>query len=107
MGVRIVRKPPTSKGGSDRLKVSLLGTHPLDAKVCMFLQTIAFLQHRGFTHAGPADLYLPLIDRSLHPLTIFPDGTPIAEHFITIADPYACAADDYDRKFSPPPPRPF
>lgn len=107
MSVQINRKPPTSRSGSDRLKISLLGDHALDAKVCMFLQAIAFLQHRGFTHAGPADLYLPLIDGHLHPLTLFPDGTPISDHFVTIAGPYACAADDYDRKYSLPFPRPF
>lgn len=107
MAIQIIRKPPTAKTPGERLKVSLLGDHALDAKVCMFLQVIALLGTKGFTHAGPADLYVPMIDQNRHPLTHFPDGTLIADHIVTIAHPYACAADEYDRKFLVPQPRPF
>ena len=105
--IRLVRKPPTSKAHADRLKITLLGDHSLDDKGCMELQINAHLQGIGFTHAGPIDLYVPLIDQDRHPLTHFPDGTLIADHIITITQPYACAADEYDRKFHLPPPRPW
>ena len=100
MPVQIIRKPPTGKVGGERLKISLLGDHALDGTSCMFLQVVAFLHDMGFTHAGASDLYLSLIDRDRHPLTHFPNGTPLADHVITIRSPYACAADEYDRKFS-------
>jgi hypothetical protein len=107
MPVKIIRKPPTSKAPAERLKISLLGDHPLDGLSCMFLQVIAFLHEQGFTHGGGGDFYLSLIDRDRHPLTHFPDGTPVAEHIIAIRSPYQCAADEYDRKFRPEPPRSF
>jgi hypothetical protein len=104
--LQIRRKPPTSKNQSERLKISLLGAHSLDEKACMILQVIAHLQSIGFSHADPTDFYLPPVDPNHHPLTHFPDGTLIADHYITIAAPYACAADEYDRRFSLHPPAP-
>ena len=104
--IRLIRKPPTSKTPTERLKISLLGQHSLDDKGSMELQIIAYLQSVGFTHAGPIDFYVPLIDRHFHPLTHFPDGTLIADHIITITEPYSCAADEYDRRYALPPPEP-
>ena len=103
MHIEIVRKPPENRNGIERLKISLLGDHTLDAKSCMFLQAIALLHSKGFLYAGASDLYLPLIDRSHHPLTHFTDGTLISDHVIKVHGPYECAADQYDRKFRPAP----
>jgi hypothetical protein len=105
--IHIRRKPPTAKIQSERLKYSLLGNHTLEEKDCMALQVTAHLRHLGFTHVGPMDCYAPLLTPDFHPLTHFPDGTLIADHFITISDPYQSAADHYDLKYAPRPPKPF
>ena len=104
---QIVRKPPTGKSGTERLKISLEGIHNLDGIGCMILQGIAFLHELGFDMTGGGHLYLDLLDRNNYPLTQFPDGTLIADHHIVVRKPYPCAADYYDRKFSLDPPKPF
>ena|ERR1017187_10189469 len=107
MPVEIVRRKPTTRMNAERLRISLMGDHSLDGAGCMLLQVVAFLHDMGFTHFGGGDLYLALIDRDHHPLTRFPDGSPVRDHVLTIRSPYDCAADKYDLKFPPPPPRPF
>ena len=96
MTVTIVRKPPTSKGYNERLKITLVGNHTMKQKTCMLLQAKFYLEHeQGLGFAGPTDVYIPLIDQFGHPLTRFSNGNLIADYNLVIASPYHCAADEH------------
>jgi len=105
MDIKIIRKPAVLKTKCERLKICLEGAHSLDEKAAMFLSAIAFLQHKGFTHAQASDFYIALVDADNYGISHFPDGTLIADHTIVVPAPYACAADHYDKKFHLPIPR--
>lgn len=107
MPIQFVKKPPIGKTGSGRLKGTMAGNHTLEEKVCMTIQMFHRLQLDGFPKAGTIDFYIPLLDLDAHPLTHFADGNLISEYNMVINSPYDCAADEYDRRQSPPGPRPF
>jgi hypothetical protein len=96
MTVRLVRKPAFGVAKSDRLKISLGGSHTVKQKIAMLMQVKFWLHEQGIDHAGPMDTYIPLLDPHGYPLTIFPDGAVIADYNLLIESPYHCAADDYD-----------
>ena len=107
MPLQLVKKPPIGKTRSGRLKVTMAGNHTLEEKMCMMIQMFHRLQLDGFPKAGTTDFYIPLLDLDAHPLTHFADGKLISEYNLVINSPYHCAADEYDRRQSPPGPRPF
>ena len=97
MTLQLVRKPAIGNVRAERLKVTLSGRHTLKQKLAM-VSLAKFWLHdeHGIDNAGPADLYLPLIDSSGYPLTHFGDGRLITEFDLVIDHPYHCAADTYD-----------
>ncbi len=108
MTARLVRKPPGKTAFTDRMRITLEGNHTAKQKVSMLLQAKFLLQHdHGITFFGPSDFYAAIVDAHGYPLTNFPDGRPIADFYVVIDSPYPCAADDFDRKFRPEPPRSF
>jgi hypothetical protein len=108
MPIQLVRKPPIGNARSDRLKVTLAGSHTMKQKASMLMQVKFWLhQEQGIDNAGPTDVYFSLIDPDGHPLTIFRDGRAVADYDLVIESPYHCAADEYDRRPVPPVPRPF
>jgi hypothetical protein len=110
MTIQLVRKPPIGITRSDRLKITLGGNHTLKQKTCMLLQVKFWLCHeQGIETAGPSDIYLSLLDPNGYPLTAFRDGKAISDYNLLIESPYHSAADEYDRRQTPPPPvpRPF
>jgi hypothetical protein len=108
MPLQLVRKPPIGNTRSDRLKITLAGNHTLKQKTCMLMQVKFWLRHEeGIDNAGPADVYLSLLDPNGYPLTSFRDGQAFSDYILVIESPYHCAADDYDRRQPPPVPRFF
>jgi hypothetical protein len=108
MPLQLVRKPPIGNARNDRLKITLAGNHTLKQKTSMLLQVKFWLHHeQGIDNAGPSDLYLSLLDPNGYPLTTFRDGQAMSDYSLVIESPYPCAADDYDRRHSPPVLRPF
>jgi hypothetical protein len=96
MTIQLVRKPPTNKAFTDRLKVTLVGNHTMKQKACMLMQVKFWLQHeQRIGNAGTVDVYIPLIDADGHPLTQFANGTSIADYNVIIQSPYHCAADEH------------
>ena len=62
MTLRMVRKPPVGNVRSDRLKVTLAGSHTMKQKACMLMQVKFWLhQEHGIDNAGPTDVYLSLL----------------------------------------------
>jgi len=102
---KLVRKI-TGKEITERLRISLRNNHTLDEKDAMWLLCSQELRLLGFQCAGPTDIYVPLITPDGRPLTHFPNGTLIKEHLIYLDQPYHCAADEYDIKYAPKPPKP-
>jgi hypothetical protein len=108
MPLQLVRKPPIGNTRSDRLKITLAGNHTLKQKTCMLMQVKFWLRHEeGIDNAGPADVYLSLLDPNGYPLTAFRDGKAFSDYNLVIESPYHCAADEYDRRHIPSGPRPF
>lgn len=105
MALQIVRKQAIGKSSSERLKATLPGNHTLEDKLAMSMEVIHRLRHEGFTNAGTIDLYIPLIGPDGRDLTMFANGDLIADFHIIVDSPYRCAADDYDRRETPPCPR--
>jgi hypothetical protein len=109
--ISIVRKPMLGKAKCERLKISLgllqpdgtphtkIRTYSLDEICDMALRSIGFLQEHGFTHAQGCDFYMQLVDAQNYAVSHFPNGAAIADHTIIVPQPYACAADHYDKKF--------
>jgi hypothetical protein len=105
---RLVRKPPGKTAYTDRMRITLEGNHTAKQKVSMLLQAKFLLQHdHGITFFGPSDFYAAIVDAHGYPLTNFPDGQLITDFNIVIDSPYHCAADDYDRQYTPSALRPF
>lgn len=108
MPLQLVRKPPIGNARSDRLKITLAGNHTLKQKTCMLMQVKFWLRHEeGIDNAGPADVYLSLLDPNGYPLTSFRDGQAFSDYILVIESPYHCAADEYDRRQHQFAPRPF
>jgi hypothetical protein len=96
MTIQLVRKPPIGNAKSDRLKITLTGSHTLKQKACMLMQAKYFLQHeQRIDFASATDIYMGLIDQDGHPLTHFANGNLIADYSLIIESPYHCAADSY------------
>lgn len=96
MTIQLVRKPPLANIKSERLKVTLAGSHTMKQKACMLMQVKFWLHHEhGIDYAGPTDVYLSLIDPNGYPLTSFRNDIPIADYNVIIESPYHCAADVY------------
>lgn len=108
MPIQLVRKPPIGNTRSDRLKITLAGSHTMKQKACMLLQVKFWLhQEQGIDNAGPTDVYLSLLDPNGYPLTAFRDGRSISDYNLIIESPYHSAADEYDKRQPPPFPRPL
>lgn len=74
----------------------------------MLMQVKSWLhQEQGVDNAGPSDFYLSLLDPNGYPLTTLRDGRAVADYILVIESPYRSAADEYDRRPSPPVFRPF
>jgi len=96
MTIQLVRKPPMGKINSERLKITLQGSHTLKQKACMLMQVKFWLhQEHGIDNAGPTDVYLALLDENGYPLTTFRNDLSIADYNLVIDSPYHCAADSY------------
>jgi hypothetical protein len=99
MTLRMVRKPPIGNVRSDRLKVTLAGSHTMKQKACMLMQVKFWLhQEEGIDNAGLTDVYFSLLDPNGYPLTTFRDGKAVSDYNLVIESPYHCAADEYDRR---------
>jgi hypothetical protein len=108
MPLQLVRKPPIGNARSDRLKVTLAGSHTMKQKACMLMQVKFWLhQEQGIDNAGPTDVYFSLLDPDGYPLTTFRNGNAIADYTLIIESPYHSAADEYDRRQTAPVPRAF
>jgi hypothetical protein len=96
MTVQLVRKPPTAKAFSDRLKITLLGNHTMKQKGAMLFDVKFFLEHEhGIRNASITDVYMGLIDPHGYPLTHFSNGSLITDFNIVVNSPYHCAADEH------------
>ena len=108
LDLELVRKPPIGHTRSDRLKITLEGRHTVKQKLAMLTQVKFWLhQEHNIDNAGGSDFYLALLDPNGYPLTAFADGRAISDYHLVIRSPYHCAADEYDRRYPLPGPRPF
>jgi|SRR5712691_9355054 hypothetical protein len=95
MTLQLVRKPPIGKSRTERLRVTLNGSHTMKQKLCMVSLAKFWLHEHGIDNAGPTDFYVPLLDPNGHPITNFSDGRLITDFDLVIDSPYHCAADSY------------
>jgi hypothetical protein len=103
----VVRRKKTAKETTPLLKITLEGYHSPAEKICMASRAFESFEHEhNFKVCGPVHMYCQVADEDHRHLDRFPDGILIKDCCLTIAEPYPCAADEYDRKYSAPPPKP-